>query len=66
MPELVQRHLLPHPGTALDHGLGSPEGRRYEADLQPMQFEIWDDLISDAESGFLDVGDALGILPGSG
>ena len=28
--------------------------------------EVWDDLVSDAQSGFLDVGDALGILPGSG
>jgi hypothetical protein len=63
---LVAGGLLPDPGTALDRGLGSPEARRYEADLGPEARRVWDGLVLTAEDGYLDVGEGLGILPGAG
>jgi hypothetical protein len=73
LPRLVDAGLLPYPGTALDRGLGSPEGRRYEADLgltedagRPAERDVWDEVVSAAEAGYLDIGDSLGFLPGSG
>jgi hypothetical protein len=73
IPTLVREDLLPDPGTALDHGLGSIEGSKYEAALartavdgRPVQLDVWDEVITAAQDGFLDVGDSLGILPGSG
>jgi hypothetical protein len=66
MPGLVANELLPDPGSALDHGLGSRAGARYEVALVGQEREIWDDIVRGAEVGFLHVGGALGIVPGSG
>jgi hypothetical protein len=65
MPGLVANELLPDPGSALDHGLGSRAGARYEVALVGQEREIWDDIVRGAEVGFLHVGGALGIVPGS-
>ena len=66
MPTLVREGLLPDPGAVLDGGLGAPEARCYVSALPGAGRDAFDEVYSGAESGFLDVGDSLGILPGSG
>jgi hypothetical protein len=61
---MVKSGQLPHPGHALEHGLGSEEARAYEARLSPEAREAWNGVVFGAEDGFLDVGHQLGILPG--
>jgi hypothetical protein len=66
MPTLVRDGLVPDPDSALDRGLGSAEARSYEWKLRPLQRDAWDEVVNAAQDGYVDVGDALGFLPGSG
>jgi hypothetical protein len=61
---LVASGVLPDPGSALDHGLGSREARAYEATLAPEAHVAWNSVVFGAEDGFVDVGQQLGVLPG--
>lgn len=65
VPGLVRAGSLPDPGTALNHGLWTPEALAYEASLTGGQRDLWDRVIHGAEDGYLAVGDGLGLLPGS-
>jgi hypothetical protein len=74
---LADAGVLPDPGSALGSGLGSPEAREYEARLGdgpivvggPVEIDgqrvVYHRLRDNARAGYLDVGTALGLLPGS-